>query len=85
VLLYETPSSTEWGIPAVQGSFPPRGLRRHHRHPRDQDRVVSEVPERGSSGAPSRSPESLRARARTWGSVIGTDAAEVFQVVRAIR
>ena len=32
-----------------------------------------------------RSPESLRARARTWGSVIGADAAEVFQVMRAIR
>lgn len=85
ILLYETPSSTEWGTPAVQGAFFPEvyvdisatleaKIEAFLRYQRE----VRPAPH-------PRSPESLRARAQTWGSVIGTHAAEVFQVARLIR
>ena len=32
-----------------------------------------------------RSPEALRAIARRWGSVVGADAAEVFELIRSVR
>jgi LmbE family N-acetylglucosaminyl deacetylase len=85
ILLYETPSSTEWGVPALQGSFLPEvyvdisaTLEAKIEAFLKYQREVRKAPH-------PRSPESLRARARMWGSVIGTDAAEVFQVMRAIR
>jgi len=34
---------------------------------------------------PPRSPEALRAIARRWGSVVGKEAVEAFEVIRAVR
>ena len=85
VLLYETPSSTEWGAPALQGSFVPEvyvdissTLEAKIEAFSCYERELREAPH-------PRSPEVLRARARTWGSVIGVAAAEPFQVLRIIR
>lgn len=85
VLLYETPSSTEWGAPTLQGAFLPEifvdigaTLEAKIEAFLRYEREIRPAPH-------PRSPESLRARARTWGSVVGVEAAEVFQVMRAIR
>jgi LmbE family N-acetylglucosaminyl deacetylase len=85
ILAFETPSSTEWGTPHVQGAFVPevfvdisKTLEAKIEAFCCYEREVREAPH-------PRSPESLRARARTWGSLVGLEAAEPFQVVRAIR
>ena len=85
VLAFETPSSTEWGTPAVQGSFVPQVFVDISATLEDKIRAFCRY-EREVRPAPHpRSRESLRARARTWGSVVGVDAAEPFMVVRALR
>jgi LmbE family N-acetylglucosaminyl deacetylase len=85
VLAFETPSSTEWGAPALQGSFVPQVYVDVSATLEDKIRAFCRY-EREVRPAPHpRSPESLRARARTWGSVIGVDAAEPFMVIRAVR
>jgi LmbE family N-acetylglucosaminyl deacetylase len=85
VLAFETPSSTEWGTPAVQGSFVPHVFVDVSAMLEDKIRAFC-CYEREVRPAPHpRSPESLRARARTWGSVIGVEAAEPFMVIRAVR
>ena len=85
VLAFETPSSTEWGTPAVQGSFVPQVFVDVSATLEDKIRAFCRY-EREVRPAPHpRSPESLRARARSWGSVIGVDAAEPFMVIRAVR
>lgn len=85
VLAFETPSSTEWGTPAVQGAFVPQIYVDVTATLEDKIRAFCRY-EREVRPAPHpRSPESLRARARTWGSVIGVEAAEPFMVVRAVR
>jgi LmbE family N-acetylglucosaminyl deacetylase len=85
VLAFETPSATEWGTPAVQGSFVPQIFVDVSATLEDKIRAFCRY-EREVRPAPHpRSPESLRARARTWGSVIGVDAAEPFMVVRGVR
>jgi LmbE family N-acetylglucosaminyl deacetylase len=85
VLAFETPSSTEWGAPAVQGAFVPQIFVDVSQTLEDKIRAFCRY-EREVRPAPHpRSPESLRARAQTWGSVIGVAAAEVFMLVRAVR
>lgn len=85
VLAFETPSSTEWGAPAIQGAFVPQVYVDITATLEDKIRAFCRY-EREVRPAPHpRSPESLRARARTWGSVVGKEAAEVFSVVRSIR
>lgn len=84
-LVFETPSSTEWGAPSVHGAFQPEV------YVDISSTLEAKIDafccyEREVRPAPHpRSPESLRARAETWGSHIGVRAAEPFQVVRAIR
>ena len=85
VLLYETPSSTEWGVPALQGSFLPEIYVDITATLEAKIEAFLKYLKEVRPAPHPRSPDSLRARARTWGSVIGTDAAEVFQVLRAIR
>ena len=85
VLAYETPSSTEWGTPDVHGAFVPdvyvdisETLEAKVRAFACYEREVREAPHPRSSA-------SLRARAATWGSVIGVAAAEPLHVVRIVR
>jgi LmbE family N-acetylglucosaminyl deacetylase len=70
---------------AVQGSFVPQVYVDVSATLEDKIRAFCRY-EREVRPAPHpRSPESLRARARTWGSVIGVAAAEPFMVIRAVR
>jgi LmbE family N-acetylglucosaminyl deacetylase len=85
VLVFETASSTEWGTPAIQGSFQPgvyvdisKTLEAKVEAFCCYENEVREPPH-------PRSPASLRARAQTWGSYVGVQAAEAFQVIRSLR
>lgn len=84
-LVFETASSTEWGTPAIQGAFQPavfvditKTLEAKIEAFRCYENEVRKAPH-------PRSPESLKARAETWGSVVGVDAAEPFHVIRSLR
>jgi len=85
LLCFSTPSATEWGFHAVQGSFTPDLL------VDVTDTLESKIDaflhyEKEIRPAPHpRSPESLRAIAAHWGTVFGAAAAEPFQVVRILR
>lgn len=85
VLAFETPSSTEWGTPGVQGSFVPQVYVDVSATLEDKIRAFCCYEREVRSAPHPRSPESMRARALTWGSVVGVDAAEPFMVVRALR
>ncbi len=85
ILAFETPSSTEWGAPTVHGAFQPE-LFVDISNTLEAKIEAFCCYEKEIRPAPHpRSPESLRARAGTWGSYVGVEAAEPFQVVRAIR
>jgi LmbE family N-acetylglucosaminyl deacetylase len=85
VLMFETPSSTEWGSPSVQPAFVP------HVFVDVSTTIEAKIAafccyEREVRPPPHpRSPEALRARASVWGAVAGVAAAEPFQVLRSCR
>jgi len=85
VLAFETPSATEWGTPWVQGAFVPQVFVDISATLEDKIRAFCQYEREVRPSPHPRSPEALRARATTWGSVIGVAAAEAFMVVRAIR
>ena len=85
VLMFETPSSTEWGAPQILPVF----------HPavfvdiaptleRKVDAFLCYTAEVRDYPHP-RSPRALRERARYWGSLVNRTAAEAFAVVRSLR
>ena len=85
ILMYETPSSTEWGSPVVLPAFQPNvfvdissTLEKKVEAFLCYSAEVREAPH-------PRSPEALRDRARYWGSLINRPAAEPFAAVRLLR
>jgi LmbE family N-acetylglucosaminyl deacetylase len=85
LLCFATPSATEWGYHGIQGSFTP-DLMVNITNTLDAKIEAFLCYEKELRAAPHpRSPESLRAIAVGWGSVIGAGAAEPFQVIRILR
>ncbi len=81
---FETPSSTEWGPPGGLPQFAPQ---RFVDISATLERKLAAFALYTSEVRPwphPRSPQALEARARTWGSVIGRDAAEAFMVARDV-
>ena len=85
IYAFEVPSSTEWSFQRLGGAFCPNwfvGI---------DDTIETKVQAMESYESESRpfphprSPEALRAYARRWGSVVGLQAAEAFELVRAVR
>ena len=85
VLMFETPSSTEWGSATLLPTFQPsvfvdisdtidRKIEAFLRYSKE----VRHFPH-------PRSPEALRDRARYWGSLVNRQAAEPFALVRSLR
>ena len=85
VYAYEVASSTEWSFQRFAPVFNPNvfveitgTLKRKL--------AAMQIYETEARKAPHpRSPEALTASARRWGSVVGVDAAEAFELVREIR
>jgi len=85
VLMFETPSSTEWGSPELLPAFHPCAFV-------DITRTLEKKVEAFLCYAAEvcdyphpRSAEALRQRARHWGSLVNCGAAEAFTVVRWLR
>ena len=79
---FETPSSTEWGPSAGQPPFNPNFFVDISATLEEKIRAFSLYQSEVRPAPHPRSAESLRARAVTWGSVVGVAAAEAFCVVR---
>lgn len=85
VLMFETASSTEWGHGALQHPFVPEVfVDIAATFPCKIEAFCCYEMEVREPPHP-RSPKLLADRARTWGSVVGLDMAEPFQMLRAIR
>ena len=81
---FETPSSTEWGPPAGLAPFHPQAYVDVSRYlPVKLDAFSLYTSEVRPWPHP-RSREALEARARSWGSVVGVEAAEAFVVAREV-
>lgn len=85
LLAFETPSSTEWATPAIQGSFHPGVFVDISETLQAKIEAFCCYENEVRRGPHPRSVDSLRARAKTWGSYVGMDAAEPFHVIRSLR
>jgi LmbE family N-acetylglucosaminyl deacetylase len=85
VLAFEVPSSTEWSFQNIEPGFRPNVFVDVSK---TLDTKIAALACYNSETRPfphPRSPEALRAIAARWGSVIGCEAAESFELVRSIR
>ena len=85
VLLFETPSSTEWGHGAMQSGFVPEVFVDISGTLEAKVAAFCCYEQEVRPEPHPRSPGALRSRASAWGSTVGLAAAEPFQVLRAIR
>jgi len=84
ILCYEAPSATEWCGPYADHVFIPNVFVDITVYLKDKLEALSEYSTELRAFPHPRSPESLKARAIFWGSVIGAAAAEPFVLVREI-
>ena len=85
ILMFETPSSTEWSSPSLTTPFQPNvyvDIAEFLQRKIDAfTRYTAEVREFPHP----RSPEALKDRARYWGSLVNRQSAEAFVLVRSTR
>jgi len=85
VYAYEAASSTEWAFQRFEPRFHP-GVFFDIAGMLEKKIAAMQVYESEARAFPHpRSPEALRAMARRWGSVVGVDLAEAFELVREIQ
>lgn len=85
IYTFEVPSSTEWAFQRLEPSFRPNVFV-DITDTLETKITAMECYESEARKFPHpRSPESLRALATHWGSVVGCAAAEAFELVRSIR
>lgn len=85
VYAFEVGSSTEWAFQRIAPPFAPTVF---HDVSAVIDRKVAAMDAYSSEARPfphPRSGEAIRAAARRWGSVIGADSAEAFELIRSVR
>ena len=85
ILMYETPSSTEWGLPQLSSAFVPNVYVDITQYLDTKLRAFSCYSAEVCAEPHPRSLSALRARARYWGSLVNRQAAEPFIVVRSLR
>ena len=82
---FEVPSSTEWAFQRFEPAFRPNVFVNINESLAAKVEGMSLYESEARPFPHPRSPEALRAIARRWGSVVGLEAAEAFELVRAIR
>ena len=85
ILMFETPSSTEWGSPVLAAPFQPNVYVDVSEFVDKKIRAFTCYSAEVREYPHPRSPEALADRARYWGSVINRRAAEAFVLVRSTR
>jgi len=81
----EIPSSTEWSFQQVEPVFRPNVFFDITATLDRKIEALGEYPQEMRPFPHPRSPESVRSIARRWGSVAGCEAAEAFELIRAVR
>lgn len=84
IYAYEVPSSTEWAMGKFYPSFNPNVFVDIHDTLKYKLQAMALYESEGRVFPHPRSPETLRAIAIRWGSVIGCKAAEAFELVREV-
>jgi LmbE family N-acetylglucosaminyl deacetylase len=82
---YEVPSSTEWSLGQFSPIFRPNVFMDIGATLENKIQAIQFYESEVQSFPHPRSPETIRAAARHWGSVAGLEAAEAFELVRSIR
>jgi LmbE family N-acetylglucosaminyl deacetylase len=85
LLFFETPSSTEWGAIGVPPAFTPNVFVDISATLDQKISAMACYTEEVRDYPHPRSLESLRVRARAWGSQVGCEAAEAFVAARILR
>jgi N-acetylglucosamine malate deacetylase 1 len=85
ILMFETPSSTEWGAPQLWPSFEPNVFVDIASTLEKKLRAFACYTREVCADPHPRSLQSLRERAHYWGSLINRRAAEPFVCVRSLR
>ena len=84
IFQFEIPSSTDWAFQQFGGSFRPNVFVNITQTLDTKIRAMACYGSESRSFPHPRSSEALRANAQRWGAVAGCNAAEAFQLVRAI-
>ena len=85
IFSFEVPSSTEWAFQRIEPSFRPNVFVDVARTVENKIAAMECYESESRKFPHPRSPEALRAIAKRWGSVAGCEAAEAFELIRAIR
>ena len=82
---FEIPSSTEWTFQRLEPIFRPNWFLDISSHFDAKVKALSMYEGEVRPFPHPRSPEALQAIARRWGSVVGVECAEAFELIRSIR
>lgn len=85
LLMFETPSSTEWGVPQLSPAFQPNVFVDVSRTLEQKVEAFSFYSAEVRDAPHPRSLDAIRERARYWGSLVNRAAAEPFALVRGLR
>lgn len=85
IYAFEVPSSTEWAFEQLGPMFRPNVFLDITETLEVKVQAMQLYASEARPFPHPRSPEALRAIARRWGSVVGLEAAEAFQLIRSIR
>ena len=85
IYTFEVPSSTEWAFQQFEPVFRPNVFVDISETLEIKVQAMQLYESEARPFPHPRSPEALRAIARRWGSMVGLEAAEAFQLVRATR
>jgi LmbE family N-acetylglucosaminyl deacetylase len=85
IYAFEVPSSTEWAFQRIEPAFRPNVFVDITRTIEKKIAAMACYETEARTFPHPRSPEALRALATHWGSVVGCDAAEAFELVRSVR
>lgn len=84
IFSFEVPSSTEWAFQLIEPRFRPNSFVNVAVHLDKKIAAMQAYSSEAREFPHPRSPEALTAIARRWGSVVGCEAAEAFELVRSI-
>ena len=82
---FEVPSSTEWAFQRYEPTFRPNVFMDITKTIDVKIRAVQQYKSESRPFPHPRSPEALRAIAQRWGSVVGLEFAEAFELIRSVR
>lgn len=85
IYAFEVPSSTEWAFQRISPIFRPNVFMDISTTLEAKIQAMQTYTSEVRSSPHPRSPEALRAIARRWGSVVGCEYAEAFELIRSIR